>query len=233
MKNMQSVVGPRVVRVLFTGGPNGGKTSILEYLRAKFKQSRPGLKVICVPETATALLGIMGDDVKSAIVEGGSGGAFQAAILCNQVGVEKGVEAIIAGLLSGFKEHAASDILVLFDRGVLDGLAFVADPSVWENAVSETGFTVDANSMRLNGFASYDLVVHLQSMASMGGGERYEMVSNETATTRLHTKEQAKEADARIQNVYGGHREYAYVEASDSFDEKCSRVFDLLSGLLR
>eukprot|EP00961_Rhodomonas_salina_P296066 3936023-Rhodomonas_salina.1 len=70
MKNMQSVVGPRVVRVLFTGGPNGGKTSILEYLRAKFKQSRPGLKVICVPETATALLGIMGDDVKSAIVEG-------------------------------------------------------------------------------------------------------------------------------------------------------------------
>eukprot|EP00961_Rhodomonas_salina_P130475 1756511-Rhodomonas_salina.1 len=46
----------RILRVLFTGGPHAGKTSMLQWLSGKLQSSGLAHSVVCVPESATSMI---------------------------------------------------------------------------------------------------------------------------------------------------------------------------------
>jgi hypothetical protein len=95
---MQAQGGERPFRVVITGGPCAGKTEVWRYLAGEFPRGVP------VPEAATQL-----------ILEGRSEDrlgpeAFQRAVFERQQELEK--------------EGADKGLLLLCDRGLLDGLAY-------------------------------------------------------------------------------------------------------------
>jgi predicted ATPase len=127
-------------RVVISGGPGGGKSTVAATLRREL-----GAHVVVVPEVATHLLGgffpgIRGPDDRRAV---------QRAIYHVQVNLE-----------AIHRAQAAAERALVFDRGVLDGAAY------WPDGCEAFFDTVcgDAGAAR----ARYDAVVFLESAARGG-----------------------------------------------------------------
>ncbi len=86
--------------------------------------------------------------------------------------------------------------VILCDRGVLDGKAYVKDKT-WAELVARTGQS--PSQLRDE---RYDGVVHLVTAAI--GAENFYTLENNAA--RTETPEQAAELDRRLQDVYRNYR---------------------------
>lgn len=120
--------------IVFTGGPGGGKTSIIEVVKRHF-----GNKVAVVPEAATILYSggfprFPGDDFMR---------HTQRAIYYTVKELEE-----ITALYSKAP-------VLLCDRGTLDGMAY------WPDNMGD--FSQDMGSTINKEYARYDLVLHLKS----------------------------------------------------------------------
>lgn len=125
-------------RICVTGGPCGGKTSIIGYLSDTFSDS-----LLVVPEVASfcAGVGIERNDSAGRLV-------FQRVVLGVQLCLQENVAAV-SGVTG---KH------VILDRGVLDCFAYVEDAALLLGNV--TGQAI-AEYM-----AWYDAVIHVTSLAS-------------------------------------------------------------------
>lgn len=127
-------------KIVFTGGPSGGKTSIIEILQRDF-----GGRVATVPEAATILY------------EGGFPRmALPEARRCVQRAVYF-VQGELENLYIGASKHAKA---LLCDRGTLDG------PAYWP--VSRTTFFKAVGSDFKREAARYDVVFHLRTPRQFG-----------------------------------------------------------------
>lgn len=120
-------------RIVFTGGPSGGKTSIIEIVQRRF-----GVKTAAVPEAATVLYGggfprPKGDPAMRHI---------QRAIYFTVRELED-----MAFTLDPSK-------IFLCDRGTLDGMAY------WP--ASEPGFLSSVGSTLEKELSRYDILIHLR-----------------------------------------------------------------------
>lgn len=139
-------------RVVLTGGPGAGKTSVLELIKKSFCAH-----VQVLPEAAGILFGggfpRRGDDASSRCA--------QRAIFH----VQRELETLVLG--------SADAAVVLCDRGTLDGLAYW--PGRDDEYFGELGTTIDEE------FSRYEAVIHLRTPASGGGYDHRNPLRNEDA----------------------------------------------------
>ncbi len=150
------------IKIAITGGPSGGKTTLLETLKKEF-----GSKISVVPEAASILYGGGFPRKKSTF----SRMATQRAIYCTQ----KELEAIAV-------EETTTN-LVVFDRGSLDSIAY------WPN--EEEDFFKNIGSTKASELKRYDWVIHLDT-ASSENYDLSNPIRTETHTEALLLNEKIK-----------------------------------------
>jgi predicted ATPase len=159
-------------RVVITGGPCAGKTSLWRFMAQAFPQGIP------VPEAATELI-LAGKSEDSLGLE-----RFQRAVYERQQALEQ--EALNKGLL------------LLCDRGMLDGLAYFP------------GLLPLLGDSRERIMSRYDLVIHL---AVIRDARAYAMhFNNNPARHEEHIR--ALEIEERIKGIYENHPAYAFLFGS-------------------
>lgn len=198
----------RIVKIALTGGPCGGKTTILPAARDLLELR--GLTVFVVNETVTELYA---NNVRRS--ERLDNPTFVKLTMREQIGKER-LYRWAAEQLTG-----RAPVVILCDRGVPDGRAYFDDDARWECWAQELGTS----------FAqvrdSYDGVVHLVT-AAKGAPEAYQR-DNEA---RFETPEQAVATDSRILAQWQGHPHLVVIGNDGGFAEKRRRALEAIGSLV-
>ena len=201
---------PSVFRVVLTGGPCAGKTTALSALRTRLTDL--GLHVVTVPENATMVFGNSGGYWPGWASNREHHIELQRTLLLLQVDIETRMLAIA-------ELHARSkdvQVVLLCDRGVLDGKAF-CEEGEWEKVSASAGLS-EADMI-----ARYDMVCHLVT-AAKGAAEHYEYGAGSRNPSRFHNPEQAVEADEKGLEGWAAHQRLEVIDNSTPFDQKVKRV---------
>ena len=224
---------PRVLRVVLTGGPCGGKTtalpSIADALRAR------GIPTATVAETATSL--VEGGIDRVAMI-GTPGGLFEFNLQYQEMQMEK--EDRMASLIRAAVQYSdtaaaaaaaaggggAVDAVLLCDRGTMDSKAHVP-PAVWEELLGALGVVSDVEICE----ERYDAVLHFVTAAD-GAEEAYSTAGN---AARTETVAEARESDRKLREVWSRHPQVTVLE-NPSVDEggleaKVERAVQLVLAL--
>lgn len=189
-----------IKKIVLTGGPCAGKSTAISKIRKEF--SEKGFNVIIVPETATELINMgikpFGEN-KISLYE------FQKFIFKYQLYKEKLVDDYI-------NLNKDKDILVIFDRGIMDNAAYVKDEE-FDKLLYE--FNIDKSNL----FTRYDNVIHMLTAAK--GTNFYTLENNEA---RSETKEEAINLDDKILESYLGFPHLRVIDNSTNFEEKVNKV---------
>ena len=181
-------------KIVITGGPCAGKTTLMGLLAAAFVGR--GREVVLVNECATELLaqGITPDSCGSVL-------GFQRHVFDLQL--EK--EDRLAGM--------SPDAVVLLDRGLMDNAGYLPDDEL-DMLLSERSMT------RADAYARYDAVVHLVTAAI--GAEKF--FSHETNEHRLEGVEEAVRVDEALRAGWSGHPNLQVVNNEGTFEGKLNRA---------
>lgn len=188
---MKNVLPKRKIhRIVVTGGPCGGKTTIISILSQKLSEA--GYRVFVVPEVATMLIG--GGVVVSELRKNPQAWeVLQETILRFQFDIEK-------RFLRLAKAHKGK-IVIIYDRGTMDVMAYM-DRVRFINILKRTGNTISqARDSR------YDAVIHLVTAAN-GAEDFYNLTSN---SARYETAEEARIRDSRTMNAWLGHEHFRVI----------------------
>eukprot|EP00931_Biecheleriopsis_adriatica_P005502 TRINITY_DN107012_c0_g1_i1.p1 TRINITY_DN107012_c0_g1~~TRINITY_DN107012_c0_g1_i1.p1 ORF type:complete len:360 (-),score=62.08 TRINITY_DN107012_c0_g1_i1:164-1192(-) len=211
----------KVVRVVLTGGPCGGKSSCLEHIRQE--ATNAGFDVIMCPEVATVIFNSgyklpPSDDPNFAE----SCFGFQLTVAKLQLQLERNL--IYLASLSG------TPTIIIFDRGLVDGKAYLTDEAgnineeQWRSLVSEL---TDSKLQPVDEqycIDRYDVVVHLVTTAEEGlvGADgaplyRHGWLTDDSGhrVYRRETPAQARELDQRTRQVWEKHPGLVVVKNSE------------------
>lgn len=194
-----------IYTIVITGGPCAGKSTALEHIKQHF--TAKGNTVLTISESATELI---------------SGGIapwtcttpydYQAIQLRLQLEKEK-------LFLQAAKQMKTDTVLILCDRGILDGNAYMSNEA-YETMIAAEGLTREMLLSR------YNAVFHLVTAAD--GALPYYTLANNAA--RIETPEEAIALDRRTHAAWDGHP-YRYTIGNDcSFEEKNRRLIDHIAA---
>ncbi len=187
-----------IPKFVLTGGPCAGKTTARAYLMQKLGDL--GYDVVFVPEAPTLLM--HGGMRPGGILDGE---AFQRAVLDLTLTLEDTIRDVLADIRYGTKP------IIICDRGVMDGLAYVGDRDLFAHWLHNRGLSiVDARDGR------YDGVFHLVTAAD--GAEAF--YTTENNSIRSETPEAAREADQKTRIAWSGCPHWRAIPNRGSFDEK-------------
>jgi predicted ATPase len=184
--------------VAISGGPGGGKSTVAAALAREFDG-----RVVVVPEVATHLLGgffpsIAGPDDRRAV---------QRAIYHVQLNLE-----------AVHRARQATDAVLVFDRGLIDGAAYWPDGTdAFFEAVS-----VEAREAR----ERYDAVVFLES-AAQGG-----FAIDQGNAARTEQRREAVRLDSLLYELWSPHPRFAFVAHTPSFEDKVNNALATLRALI-
>lgn len=202
--------------VALTGGPCSGKSTATPRLRSLLEAH--GYDVFVVGEVATRV--IAATRTPSPGWTELEQAAFQALLLRSQLADEDAVRAS-AALWS-------RPVVVLCDRGCLDGKAFCAG-RVWRAALRLAGVSETELLRRYRG------VVNLECPAASSApwaADVYEFGPGSGNPSRWHTAAQAVEAGKAGAAAWAPHPRFASVGVYPCFDDKVAAVADcVLAGL--
>ena len=153
----------KITRVVLTGGPAAGKTTLVSRILHEFRQE-DGWRVITIPETATELISGFGIRPFGGCM---SMLAFQDFVVADQVHKEQ-----LA--LRAAQVVDEENILILYDRALMDDKAYITDEEFREVLGRVAGKTEDEV------LAGYDAVLHLVTCAK--GAEFAYNLGNEART---------------------------------------------------
>lgn len=199
----------KVLKIVLTGGPCGGKTTAISALQEEFMEK--GYHVIIVPESATIL-------INSGIRPFGKNGLpmydFQKYVIDLQMQLE------------AHAELAAKEIevptIILCDRGILDDKAYV----------SEEEFKIllrERNLSHFDVYNRYDLVMHLRTVAD--GKEEFYTTDNNAA--RSEPPEQARERDKKTLESWYGHDNLKIIGNDTDFSTKIAKTIIEVHHMLK
>ena len=194
-----------VRKIVLTGGPGSGKTTVLNKIKQIYEQQ--GIKVIVVSETATDLLnsGISFLDNTISLLD------FQEMVLRLQLTKEDIVDRTI-------NYSTKEDILVIYDRGTIDNTAYISKE---EFDIILKRVCNDSFSDLLN---RYDLVINLVG--------REDFYTTENNKARSEKVDQALELGKKTLYSWIGHKNLKIVKPKDSIDEKINEVLNIINELL-
>lgn len=195
----------KVKKVVITGGPHGGKTTVFKALMEKYEG-----QILFVPEVATVLLtGIFPQPGKDLELTPHWLRHFQKAV----IPVQRSAEAIY----EQWAEERGIKLL-LMDRGAFDSKAYL--PA--EDNLADFGLELkEAGEW-------YDHVFHLESLAVFHP-ELYGKTGNEC---RYETVEQAVALDGRIQAAWAHHPAHT-VLSGYGLTQKIETISEIIEEVLR
>lgn len=188
-----------VNKIVITGGPCAGKTTVMSRLTGVFTER--GYKVLVVPEGATEL-------IPNGIIPGMKGMSmeeFQEVIIRKQLDKEELYDIIAENLSESYDK-----ILILFDRGLMDGQAYV----------SQEAFDKVLNRFMLSrseAFGRYDGVLHLVTAAMAEDTKLYTTANN---AARFESAEEACRLDALTLEAWVGHPHLRAIQPQEDFEKK-------------
>ena len=199
--------GKIITRIVVTGGPCAGKTTAMSWIQNAFTEK--GYAVLFVDETATQLItGGAPPWLSTSTVE------FQRWLVHLQIEKEKAFTAIA-------KTMKNRKILIVSDRGTLDGRAYMTDE---EFRLMLKAMNTDEVSLR----DRYDAVFHLVS-AAKGAGEFYTLSNN---AARTETPDEAAALDDKLIAAWTGHPHLRLIDNSSDFNSKMVRLIREISSFL-
>ena len=187
-------------KIVLIGGPCAGKTTMLPILEEYYTER--GYNVIIVPEAATEVFKEGGSNVGDAF-------GFQRQIIEKQLRLE--TEAIA---------KATDNTIIFFDRGVLDGKAYLQECE-WKQL---------EEAFELNPLDRYDGVVHLTSVAV----DRPELY-NRYCRNNKHRKERieaSRKLDSKTLSAWKEVFDVKVIGNSGDWNKKVSAVTDAIDSLL-
>lgn len=194
-----------IKRIVLTGGPCAGKSTALSKLENYLLEK--GYAVLVVAESATELIkgGIrpFGDQALYGI-------DFQGIILDYQLAKEKSYDQA-AHLL----EASGRDVVILYDRGVLDNKAYLDYPE-WKRLLASRNLKEEEIKNH------YDAVIHMVTAACLENG----IYTLENNAARTENKEDAILLDQKTLQAWSGHTNLKIVENEGDFSEKVNNVLD-------
>ena len=192
----------RITKIVLTGGPAAGKTTLISRILKEFNQE-DGWRVITIPETATELISGFGikpfGNCMSML-------KFQDFAIADQIHKEK-----LA--LWAAEVVPEENILILYDRAIMDDKAYISDE---EFAATLAGFDGRTEKTVL---AGYDAVLHLVTCAK--GAEFAYDLGNEARTESI---EYAREMDDRTLRAWSGHPNLRIIDNAINFEDKINRA---------
>lgn len=198
-----------IYRVVLTGGPCAGKSTLLSTIQTKFAQ-RTGIKVFCVPEAATLLVagGLEWTDMTyEKVIE------YQLALLRVQIALEDQIYAIA--------KANNQPSLIVSDRGCMDGRAYCS-PEQFAEILRRGGW--EKETLRDE---RYDAVVHMVTAAI--GAKGYYNFDN---PARFENVEEAAIADEKLRQMYVGHPLLRVFDNSTTFESKLERIMQFIGHLI-
>ena len=196
-----------VHKIVITGGPCAGKSTAFSWIQAEY--SKQGYCVVFIPESATEIILAGLSNKKMSNID------FQLAITRNQILKEKLFEDAI------LKNTESDKILIVCDRGVLDGKAY-CNGMEFKQILRILG----KNEVELRD--SYDAVFHLVT-AAKGNGANYTL---ETNKARFETADEAVDADNRVMQAWAGHPHLRVIDNNPSFEEKMKNLIKEISAFI-
>ena len=205
-----------MLKLVLTGGPCAGKTEILSRL-TQILENR-GYKIITVFEAATALI-LNGIHPSEEI----SLDEFQKFVF----DIQKANEDLYARASQYYNDDK---VIVFFDRGLLDGCAYVDKNTTFKKILDERNMTF------ADVYSRYDAVLHLVTAAD--GAEKFyqwndpskEDTGNNAA--RSESPEEARQKDKATLNAWIGHPHLRVFDNSTDFEGKINRVIAEVFALL-
>ena len=205
-----------MLKIVLTGGPCAGKTSILSKLTQVLEER--GYKVFTVWEAATPLIlnGIKPSNAISMI-------EFQKSILDTQINNEIAFD-------NAAKYYATDKVIIFYDRGIMDGAAYVDKNTEFKQLLASKGLTFAEVYNR------YDAVLHLVTAAD--GAEEFYQWNNPNASdtgnnaARSESPQEAIKKDVATLNAWIGHPHLRVFDNSTNFEGKIQRVINETFALL-
>lgn len=196
-----------VTKIVITGGPCAGKSTAMTWIQEHF--TKLGYKVLFIAETATELItgGVAPWTCKTNFL-------FQLCLAELQIKKEQ-------MYMQAAYEMPDEKILIVCDRGVPDGKAYINDA---EYKCMMDLLHTDEVTIR----DKYDAVFSLVTAAK--GAEEFYTLSNNAA--RTETPEQAIEKDNAIISAWTGHPHFRVIDNSTDFHNKMMRLISEISSFL-
>lgn len=206
----------QITRIVLTGGPAAGKTTLISRILKEFKQE-DGWRVITIPETATMLIAGYGIGPFENCM---SMYDFQYYVTEDQLHKER--------LALKAAEAVPQDkILIVYDRAIFDNRAYMSDEEFRQVLAA---FNTTPEEMTKH----YDAVLHLVTCAkgaefaynfgSEGGG-----ANNNSRYEDLDT---AREVDDRTLEAWSTHPNLHVIDNAVNFEDKIARgiakVYEIL-----
>ncbi len=119
--------------------------------------------------------------------------------------------------LERIAEEHDGDNVILCDRGTLDGLAY------WPDAPE--GWFRDLQTSMSAEYARYDAVIHLRVPSPHNG-------YNHSNPLRIESPHEARSIDERIAAIWSGHPHRVFVDSTEDFIAKATRVVALIGAEL-
>lgn len=198
-----------ITRIVLTGGPAAGKTTLISRILKEFKQE-DGWKVITIPETATDLISGFGIKPFGNCV---SMYDFQYFVTADQLHKER-----LA--LKAAEMVPEDNVLVVYDRAVFDNKAYISDDE-FRTVLSSFGKTEEEL------LAGYDAVLHLVTCAK---GAEY--AYNYGNAARYESIETAREKDDLAIRAWKCHPSFHIIDNSVNFEDKINRAIAAIYEIL-
>lgn len=192
----------RIIKIVLTGGPAAGKTTLISRILKEFKQD-DGWKVITIPETATELISDFGIRPFGNCV---SMLEFQDFVIADQIHKEK-----LA--IKAAEMVPQNNVLIIYDRALMDDKAYISDEEFAQVIAKFDGRTEESV------LANYDAVIHLVTCAK--GAEFAYNLGNAARTESL---ESARAMDDRTLRAWSRHSNLRIIDNSVDFEEKINRA---------
>jgi len=225
----------RVHRVVITGGPCAGKSTIMSDLVQMLKERN--YLVFTMPEVATEMFkwsdGKMWDDFSAqGLDDDPVWASLQTSLTRVQTVIEDSIVHMAHRSLSKRRKgpNPPEGAVVLLDRGVIDNVAYCTDEA-WAMVLEDLGTT----TARLRD-SRYDHVIHLVTAAN--GAEQYytlEQAGHEGSeeSARSETPEQARLLDGRTLSAWQETKSHFIVgNAGVTWPEKRQKAKAILGMLL-
>lgn len=195
-----------IKKIVLTGGPGSGKTTVIESIKKNFSRK---YKVIFVDETASYLINMgirpFGDGAISML-------DFQELVLKAQLSKED----ILDLSINYLKEK---NIIIIYDRGLLDNCAYI----------SKEEFQLILNRLEkkytINDFLErYDLVINLVG--------RKDLYTTENNPARSEHVDEAIKLGEKNLSSWLGHKNLKIVLPKDDINEKIREVLNYINKVL-
>ncbi|CAN0131221.1 unnamed protein product, partial [Heterosigma akashiwo] len=182
----------KIVRVVLTGGPNGGKTTATQVIPALLRpdSNLNCPKVLTIPEAPTLIMEMGVNRTEELGLNDKKLLAFQEAAMEIQTTMED-TTMKLARKLASCGENRSRDIITIIDRGTMDCKGYMPE-YVWEALLLKKNTTEEEILVR------YDAVIHIRSMATENPQLYNELKANNSV--RIETMSEAAAQDNRELN---------------------------------